>query len=187
MKKRLIIALILIALTLASLFLYRNLAEEADSGNSGILRLHIVANSDSQQDQAVKLQVRQAILPILARAAQSGDEKDAEALLTPVLGDIKRTAEGVLKDNAFKYGVRADIGTHSFPAKSYGGKVYPAGDYRSLNVVLGDGAGQNWWCVIYPPLCLVDMEGVPITSDPSQIDVQYKSLFEQWWQELFGK
>ncbi len=186
MKKRLIIALILIAITVASLFLYRGIAEEADSPG-GILRLHVVANSDSQEDQAVKLQVRDAVMPLVAQAASSGGEKDAENLLAPLLGDIKRTAEDILEDNALTYGVKADIGTYSFPAKSYGGRVYPAGEYRALNLVLGKGAGQNWWCVIFPPLCIADMEGVPITSDPSQVDVQYRSLLEQWWQEMFGK
>lgn len=121
----------------------------------GVLRLHVTANSDSAEDQAVKLAVRDALL-------QSGSEifdgsvtaRDAREKLTPRLAEIEKTACGVLADNGFPYGARAYIVNEYFEARDYNGVTLPAGNYTALRVALGSGEGKNWWCVMFPPLCL---------------------------------
>ncbi len=118
-------------------------------------RLHIIANSDSAADQAVKLQVRDAVVeyltPLLAEAA---DEAAAEAVVAEALPQLERLAGGITA--AYGYGAAGEIGCFNFPARRYGHIRLPAGDYRALRLVLGEGAGHNWWCVLFPPLCFVD-------------------------------
>ena len=148
-----IAALILaVALTVCSIGDYFTDCSEV---RSGVLRLHITANSDSDADQTVKLMVRDALL-------KSGNEifdgsvtaADAEEKLSPHLADIEKTACGVLKANGFDYGARAYIVNEYFDVREYDGVTLPAGNYTALRVALGSGEGKNWWCVMFPPLCL---------------------------------
>lgn len=187
MKKALIITAILVIL-LASLLMWKNSWQAAQKRDEGeVLRLHVVANSDAAADQQAKQKVREAIMPLVASVKDAGDEKDAERILNELLPDIRRKAEDTLQDCAMDYGASAGIGTFDFPAKSYGARVYPAGEYRALKVVLGKGKGENWWCVIFPPLCIFDAAGAPISMDGSEMGVQYKSIFEELWEMIFGK
>ena len=120
-----------------------------------VLRLHVVANSDSPQDQAVKLQVRDAVLaraqPLLSGVENSGE---AEAVLTPYLEELEQTARTVLTEQGLSGRVSVSITDQWFPTKEYDSFALPAGEYRALKVVIGEGEGQNWWCVVFPPLCL---------------------------------
>lgn len=132
------------------------------------LRLHVIANSDSPQDQAAKLRVRDAIL---AYEAQGLDTRSQEALRTDILADgagLLSTVEASLQESGMDYGARLSLGTYAFPDRTYLGKRYPAGAYPALRVVLGEGAGQNWWCVLFPPLCILELPGGEIEEGEMQ-------------------
>ena len=127
---------------------------------SDVLRLHILANSNEEADQAVKLLVRDRLLEE-AQDIFTGDitPENAAALLTPALPRLTETAETVLRENGFLYGARAELTKEYFDTRVYGDFTLPAGTYTALRVVLGEGEGRNWWCVMFPPLCLPAAEG----------------------------
>ncbi|SFU64210.1 stage II sporulation protein R [Alicyclobacillus macrosporangiidus] len=133
------------------------------------LRLRILANSDSPQDQALKREVRDAVVVQVARlVAGSKDAAEARQRVQAALPDIQRTAADVARQHGYGYPVRADVGVVPFPTKLYGNQVYPAGNYEALRITLGAGQGQNWWCVLFPPLCFVDIadgDAVPNTGE----------------------
>ena len=114
----------------------------------GIVRLHIVANSDSEEDQALKLRIRDRLL---AATSASAGKEDAAGMLDK----YEEIARREIADSGFNYGVKAEYGRFYFPTKDYGGLTYPAGEYDAVRVTLGEGEGQNWWCVLFPPLCYV--------------------------------
>lgn len=125
--------------------------------NAGELpfRLHIVANSDSAADQALKLQVRDAVVEYLTPLLEGADDvAQAEEIVLSELANLELLAAGMCADMG--YGCRGEVGVFDFPAKRYGRTMLPAGEYRALRLNLGAAEGHNWWCVIFPPLCFVD-------------------------------
>jgi stage II sporulation protein R len=133
-----------------------------------VIRLHVVANSDSDEDQALKRDVRDAILAEvtpLFQAAQS--VADAEAAIATASPRIEQVAAAVVSARGKAYPVRAELGRFAFPAKSYGAFFLPAGDYKALRVTIGSAEGANWWCVLFPPLCFADWtSGVVLEPKP---------------------
>ncbi|MCL6637099.1 MAG: stage II sporulation protein R [Alicyclobacillus sp.] len=122
------------------------------------LRLRVVANSDSPADQALKLRVRDAVVRTVAGVvAGAQSAADARARVQRALPQIQAAAAAVVAQAGVSYGVRTDVGPVPFPTKVYGNQVYPAGTYEALRVTLGAGRGQNWWCVLFPPLCFIDL------------------------------
>ncbi len=109
--------------------------------SSGITRLHIVANSNSETDQTLKLKVRDRLLC------------EDVGKINGDLSKIKEVCENEITENGFEYSVSADYGTYYFPSRTYENITLPAGDYRAIKVIIGEGKGENWWCVMYPPLC----------------------------------
>lgn len=146
----------------------------AKAENANILRLHVIADSDSAFDQAVKLRVRDAILSVMKPCATAAE---AEAFLLENGRLILETAERTLAENGCGYGAQLMLGEYPFPDRTYGGEVYPAGDYRALRVVLGSGAGQNWWCVLFPPLCLITKDAERL---PDADDITFESSIAKW-------
>ena len=140
-----------------------------------ILRLHILANSDSPADQRVKLVVRDAVLQVLPAC---GSAEEAEAYLLTHGGEVLTLAEQTLQDNGFDYGAQLLLGRWDFPDREYSGTTYPAGEYAALRIVLGEGAGQNWWCVLFPPLCIVTREQEPL-PDPEELE--FESSILNWF------
>ncbi|MCH5197465.1 MAG: stage II sporulation protein R [Oscillospiraceae bacterium] len=120
-----------------------------------VLRLHIIANSDSQADQAVKLMVRDELLKS-GNEIFSGDitASEAQSRLSGYLSAMEDTANRVLAENGFDYISNAEISYEFFSTREYDGFTLPAGRYTALKIVLGEGEGKNWWCVMFPPLCL---------------------------------
>ena len=162
-------------------------AHETQENLAGkLIRLHVLANSDSQADQAVKLQVRDAVL------------EAAEAQLTELLPELEAMASSALAENGFDYPVQAALTWEDYPTREYDTFTLPAGRYLSLRVRLGEGAGQNWWCVVFPPLCLsattedftdsaqtagmTEEEVALITQESEGYVVRFKiiELVEQW-------
>lgn len=120
-----------------------------------LVRLHVLAVSDAPEEQAVKLRVRDAVLTYLApRLADVHDADEAGAVLASSLDLIRTAAESAAGGRA----VRVSLGEERYPTRDYAGFTLPAGRYRSLRVVLGEGQGHNWWCVVFPPLCLAAAE-----------------------------
>lgn len=134
------------------------IGEAHAAAEAGILRLHVVANSDSPEDQSVKYRVRDAVLECEREMAGAASESDAERLLEESGKELMAAVEAALAENGMSYGAQLRIGSYDFPEKSYADRTYPAGEYRALRVVLGEGKGQNWWCVLFPPLCMIELE-----------------------------
>jgi stage II sporulation protein R len=138
-------------------------AVRAHSGEEGeipdeAIRLRILANSDSDRDQRLKQQVRDAMIREIGGWAQKpATLEDARQLLRSHLPRLEGVAKQTLRDNGFSYPVKIRFGEVPFPTKLYGDKVYPAGKYEALLITIGEGKGDNWWCVLFPPLCFVDM------------------------------
>ena len=118
------------------------------------LRIHIRANSNLQADQSVKYQVKQAVVDYLTPfIADCTTKSMAEQMVKENLLGIEQVANGVLKQNGFNYNSSAKINNESFPTRVYDGVVLDSGYYDALIINLGSGEGDNWWCVVYPPLC----------------------------------
>lgn len=117
-----------------------------------LVRLHIIANSDSAEDQNVKLTVRNAILEKISEKIESISKEE----ITGNLDEIEEIANETLKENGFTYSAKAVYGKFDFPEKKYKDMTLPAGEYYGVRVILGSGEGHNWWCVMYPPLCVSD-------------------------------
>ncbi len=120
-----------------------------------VVRLHILANSDSEADQQVKLAVRDALLSSGKELFSGSANKDnAAKILETQKQELTETANRVLRENGFDYEAEIYLANEFFTTRSYEAFTLPAGDYLALKVILGDGAGHNWWCVMFPPLCL---------------------------------
>ncbi len=130
-------------------------AKTCDEIRSDVLRLHVLANSDSEEDQQLKLKVRDALLSagknifdgsVTKENAEEKIEKEKELLI--------ETAENVIKENGFDYDVEITVTDEFFTTRTYENITLPAGRYKALRVLIGESAGQNWWCVMFPPLCI---------------------------------
>jgi stage II sporulation protein R len=133
--------------------------EEVAFRRGNLIRLHVIANSDSADDQRVKLMVRDDIL----RGSQGlfrdlDDAREARAAVAGNLELFRRLAERRLRAEGFSYPARVSYGVYPFPARTYGRLTLPAGRYTALRVILGRGDGHNWWCVLFPPLCFLEMD-----------------------------
>ena len=121
---------------------------------SGVVRLHILANSDEACDQEVKLKVRDEIIREFSEELSKADSPaQAQQIMAGNLGRAEAVADRVLADNGYSYRAHASLGVSHFPVKHYENITLPPGNYNALRIVLGNGSGQNWWCVMYPPLC----------------------------------
>ena len=150
---------------------------------NSIFRLHIIANSNSAEDQAVKLEVRDAVLEYEAENLDAvSAAKTREELMTHG-AELLEIIEGVLRSNGFDYGAQMLVGTFPFPDREYNGVLYPAGDYDAFRVILGDGAGENWWCVMFPPLCILKSDNGKIDTDET---IEFESVFVKLFKLLFG-
>lgn len=120
-----------------------------------VLRLHVVANSDSEEDQALKLRVRDRVIDIANRVCADCDTvEDARTVITAHLEDIADAAADEIKSQGYRYDVEVSLGKEQYPRKTYASLCFPSGEYLSLQVRIGEAVGQNWWCVLFPPLCL---------------------------------
>ena len=124
-----------------------------------ILRLHVIADSDSDADQAVKLKVRDAVLKLLGDEMEtSPDLEQARTAAERLMPEAERVARQVLRDSGFSYGATVTLGYEYYPTRDYGGFRLPAGRYLSYRIVLGSGEGHNWWCVLFHALCTAPAE-----------------------------
>lgn len=151
-KRLLICALAIICVALVtSLFPIHGEAAIYDT----VVRLHVVANSDSDEDQALKLKVRDAVIAVVTPAVE-GCKTQSEAIdaISAIIPDIEDEARSVVAQNGYSYAVAVELGEEYYPTKNYESCAFPEGEYASLRVLIGESAGQNWWCCLFPPLCL---------------------------------
>ena len=164
MKKFCIIFLLSIIISLTAFGLsdggrYASNAQNTDT-QTEYLRMHIRADSNAAPAQEVKYKVRDCVVDYLTPIVAKSETK-AEALwrVRGAISGIEQVAEKELKANGFGYGARAEIRTETFPTRVYEGHTLPAGEYLALIIELGEGKGDNWWCVVYPPLCFAAPKG----------------------------
>ncbi len=151
--------ILLASLMIALIFSFNTAKNDAESVYTSVFRLHIRANSNSAQDQETKLAVRDALLPFTAELfADCGGLSDAVAVATHESEAILSHINSTLSDLGADYSARISVGREEFPERDYGGALYPAGEYTALIVELGTGEGDNWWCVLFPSLCLKPAE-----------------------------
>ena len=123
----------------------------------GIIRFHVIANSDSEEDQELKFKVRNRVLAKVQNALEgSSGASRTRAYIEENLEEIEACALQCVRAEGYDYNVKARIGVTAIPAKQYDDVYFPAGSYEALTITIGEGKGQNWWCVVFPPLCLVD-------------------------------
>ena len=133
--------------------------ETANEIRSETLRLHIIANSDSEEDQSLKLKVRDAVLDATGELfAEVSGKTEAVSAAKYSSDDIKAIAEKVIAEEGFDYSVQVEVTEMWFETRSYEGFALPAGDYDAVRIIIGNGEGKNWWCVMYPALCVPGAE-----------------------------
>ncbi|MFC3799745.1 stage II sporulation protein R [Cohnella sp. GCM10012308] len=130
-------------------------AEGDDTIPNQAIRIRIIANSDSDRDQAIKRKVQGDVSALIESWGEMpGTIEEARALIRSRLSDVEAAADKSLKGSKAGYGEKTELAVVDFPAKTFEGKTYPAGQYEALRITLGKGGGANWWCVLFPPLCL---------------------------------
>ena len=151
-----------------------------------IIRFHVIANSDTKEDQDLKLAVRDAVgIKMSGLLKDAADRSRSEAVIRKNMEDMKQTAEKVIAERGYDYDVDICLTDTDFPVKTYGAYTFPAGNYEALEITLGDGAGHNWWCVLYPPLCFVDaVYGVVPENSKEKLagvltDEEYKTVTDR--------
>lgn len=150
-----------------------------------ILRLHILAAGDDTASQELKLHVRDAVLFVIQDATRTASTAaEAEALLLPLLDEITRVANEVLTNAGVSYRATVEITTEFFPIKQYGSLLLPPGQYRALRILLGNGNGKNWWCMLYPSLCFT--EGITATLPAEEKEELHGLLSEEEFDALFS-
>ena len=163
-NKILIVVLILIVLNLSSCanvksgqdFNLNNELVYEDIVNE-IIRFHVIANSDSDEDQSLKLKVRDKVVEFVSSSLRNCESlDDARDFLISNKSEIESIAKSVVDENGYSYNVTSTLSRENFPDKVYGDVVFPQGEYEAYRILIGEAKGQNWWCVMFPPLCFVD-------------------------------
>lgn len=139
--------------------------------SKSVFRLHVIANSDSDEDQSLKLQVRDKLLDYMnSITANVRSKDDAIKIAQDHQKDFQIIAEQTILDKGYSYPVTVEIGNYEFPTKQYGDITLPSGYYDALRVKIGKASGHNWWCVMFPPLCFVDVtSGIVPDSSKEQL------------------
>lgn len=162
---------VVVVLFLAAVVFFQGRIPQQKELSQDLIRFHVIANSDSNEDQQLKRDVRDAILDQVgssfAGAATAGQARE---MVISKLGQMEEIARKVISDHGKEYAVHAQLGRFDFPVKTYGGFSLPAGNYEAVRIVLGEGKGANWWCVLFPPLCFVDISN-NVTAQPPAAEV----------------
>ncbi len=192
--KNRIIASVLCGTVFVSILAFANFSNRCEQVRDSVFRLHIIANSDNEDDQILKLKVRDALLAASGdffADCQTRDDSVAEA--REHIADFENIAAEVISQNGFDYGVTASVGTTFFGTRSYDDFTLPAGEYEALRVVIGEGRGKNWWCVMFPAVCLPSATDSKIedslTEGGAEIvknEVKYKASFKcvEWYENV---
>lgn len=158
------------------LFLYTTICAISYAENvstdiaESVFRLHILANSDSQEDQELKIKVRNALLEYMnSLCSECTSKEEAITLVELNQEKFREIALNTIQQNGYNYDVKINIGNFQFPTKNYGDISLPAGFYDALRVEIGEAKGQNWWCVMFPPLCFVDISSGIVPDESKKL------------------
>lgn len=176
--KKLILSLSLLIIFFSYIVHPYVMSKEAhvDSFKDQIIRFHIKANSDKEEDQALKLKVRDKILKEMGtRFGESKSLDETRAIVENNIDNIKSITEEVIAEEGKNFPVDVSLGNKSFPTRKYGNITFPSGEYETLMVKIGEGKGKNWWCVMFPPLCFVDINH----SDASNAEKELKKVLTE--------
>ena len=160
-------------ISVVTLFLFFSTKSYSEAVTShiadSVFRLHVIANSDSEEDQSLKYKVRDSLIDYMKNITSSSTSKEeAMSIAYKHLENFKMIAKKTILDNGFNYNVDVEIGNYSFPTKNYGDISLPAGCYDALKVKIGEASGQNWWCVMFPPLCFVDITSAKVSDESKE-------------------
>ena len=188
----------------------KNSKVTANQLSNKLIRLHVIANSDSPEDQQIKLKVRDVIISALNEEFKDIDDINiSRKFIKNNLKYIEKIAKQEIEKNGKNYSVKAVIGIFPFPVKNYGYVTLPAGQYEALRIIIGSGKGENWWCVLFPPLCFVDitrgisedeakvalskaftkqeLEAIKTYKSPGEIPIEIRFKVQELWEETKGK
>ena len=167
-KNFFIICILFISFVLVTATSYANSIFNDLSTN--IFRLHIIANSDSNEDQLLKLKIRDSIINYMKIATKNANSKEEIInFCKNNLDELKNIAVQVIKENGYEYDVNIEIGNFYFPTKDYANISLPAGNYDALRIKIGNATGKNWWCSLFPPLCFVDISSGVLEDEDSKV------------------
>jgi stage II sporulation protein R len=131
-----------------------------------LIRFHVIANSDSDEDQNLKLKVRDAIIDYLQpKLLESESIEESESIIKKEYSELEKISKNIILENGYNYDIQVGIDYSEFPTKQYSNVILPAGEYKALRIIIGEGKGKNWWCVMFPPLCFVDEQKGIIDKD----------------------
>ena len=137
--------------------------------SDAVFRLHVIANSDSAEDQSLKLKVRDSLLNYMNKLSENCSTKEeAISLANLHKSDFQKIAQQTILDNGYNYSVKININNFYFPTKNYGDISLPAGIYDALRVEIGEAKGQNWWCVMFPSLCFIDISSGIVDNESKE-------------------
>ena len=162
-----------------------------------LIRFHVIANSDSDKDQELKLKVRDVILDKIGMELKKAETlEEARIYILSNLFLLEEIANDEINRRGYSYPVVAILGKTDYPTRSYGNMILPAGTYESLRIIIGEGNGSNWWCVLFPPLCFIDIthsiaqnnatpvmgidEDKDIQEEPVQIRFKFIEIIRDW-------
>lgn len=194
MKKIKHILILLIIISVFSLAVYLCAEYYSSKYSNDIFRLHVLANSNSAQDQALKLKVRDSISDYLYELSESSNNvEDVKAAIKKNSNELELIAEKCVRDEGYDYEVNVEIGEFYFPTKKSMTERLPAGNYDAVRVIIGEGNGDNWWCVLFPPLSF--SKGIVSENSAKQIeaskefrdDYEVKFKFVEIYQEAKHK
>lgn len=188
LEKAIIFGLVL-TVSVAFISQFSQFSAQCDDIRSKVLRLHILANSDSSEDQALKIKVRDRILTASSELfKKSADKEEAEKNVRENLDKIKKVAEDEVKREGFDYAVNAELVNMYFTTRTYDNVTLPAGNYDAVRITIGKAAGHNWWCVLFPSLCIpaasdkqkvddvLDKDETEIVTNPDSVVVKFKTV-----------
>ena len=157
MKKISVLAGILISLVVTGIVVNAKQSKMQEDLAKEVFRFHVLANSDSDEDQALKMQVKEAVIAYMQEEIPESDSVETtKEWARSHLDAIVDLAKAVIREEGYDYPVMAEVTTCDFPDKTYGDITFPSGRYEALRIEIGEANGQNWWCVLYPNLCFID-------------------------------
>lgn len=146
-----------------------------DDVKNSLIRFHVIANSDDEADQNLKIKVKNEVIdylyPYLDKSTSVDESRD---IIRDNMDKVKNIAEDVIRNNNYDYTVKVELNRENFPDKSYGNIILPQGNYEAFRIIIGSGEGKNWWCVMFPPLCFVDETKAEIEYEKTENKISSK-------------
>ena len=144
----------------------KKISTASEDYKNKLIRFHVIANSDSDEDQNLKLKVRDAVIDYLQpKLDLSSSIEESETIIKSEYKELENISKNIVLENGYKYDISVGIDYSTFPTKQYSNVVLPAGEYKALRIIIGEGKGKNWWCVMFPPLCFVDEQSSIIDTE----------------------